>query len=70
MTEVLASIFAPNKLQIDAEGRTARVEMPGVGVSRAEPIVDPNGGEEFRVGFDLPNGFQLTEAGVAAAAQT
>jgi hypothetical protein len=62
MSEVLDPIFAPIDLEIDVEGRTARVEVPGVGVSRGEPIVDPNSGKEFRVGFQLPNGFQLTEA--------
>ena len=62
MSEVLDSIFAPIEIEIDVPGRTARVEIPGVGSSRARPIVDPNSGQEFRAGFRLPNGFQLTEA--------
>jgi len=64
MSEVLDPIFAPIYLEIDVESRTARVEIPGVGSSRGKPIVDPNSGDEFRVGFNLPNGFQLTQAEV------
>jgi len=66
MSEVLDPIFAPIELAIDVAGRSARVEVPGIGVSRAEPIVDPNSGEEFQVRFVLPNGFQLTEAEVGS----
>jgi hypothetical protein len=64
MSEVLDSIYAPIELEIDVEGRRARVEIPGIGVSNAAPIVDPNSGQEFRASFGLPNGFQLTEAEV------
>ncbi len=64
MSEVLDTLYAPIELEIDVEGRTARVEIPGIGRSEASPIIDPNSGEEFRVGFRLPNGFQLTEAEV------
>jgi hypothetical protein len=64
MSEVLDSIFAPIDLKIDVEARIAHVEIPGVGVSRAAPIVDPNSGKEFRASFGLPNGFQLTQAEV------
>jgi hypothetical protein len=35
-------------------------------MARAEPIIDPNSGEEFRAGFMLPNGFQLTQAEVGS----
>jgi hypothetical protein len=66
MSEVLEPIFAPIALEIDVEGRTASVEIPGVGVSRGEPIVDPNSGEKFRAGFSLPNGFQLSQAEVGS----
>jgi len=66
MSEVLESIFAPIALEIDVAGRTARVEIPGVGASSAQPIIDPNSGEEFRASFGLPNGFQLTEAEVGS----
>jgi len=64
MSEVLDSIYAPITYEIDVEARTARVEIPGIGASRAKPIIDPNSGAEFRARFGLPNGFQLTEAEV------
>jgi len=64
MSEVLDSIYAPITYEIDVAARTAHVEIPGIGASRAQPIVDPNSGEEFHARFGLPNGFQLTEAEV------
>jgi hypothetical protein len=64
MSEVLDSIFAPIDVEIDVKSRTARIEIPGVGASSAQPIIDPNSGEPFRASFGLPNGFQLTQAEV------
>jgi hypothetical protein len=64
MSEVLDPIFAPIDLEIDIEGRRARIEIPEIGESSAQPIIDPNSGEEFRASFGLPNGFQLTNAEV------
>jgi hypothetical protein len=62
MSEVLESIVAPIEMEIDVPGRTARIQIPGIGRSQAQPIIDPNSGQEFRASFGLPNGFQLTEA--------
>jgi hypothetical protein len=64
MSEVLDPIYAPIEMTIDIAERTAHVEIAGIGTSQAAPIVDPNSGQEFRAGFDLPNGFQLTHAEV------
>jgi hypothetical protein len=64
MSEELDPIYAPIDIEIDVEGRTARVEIKGIGTSHATPIVDPNSGELFRASFGLPNGFQLSEAEV------
>jgi hypothetical protein len=66
MSEVLDPIYAPIQMEIDVEARTAHVDIAGLGESRAQPIVDPNSGEEFRVGFHLPKGFQLSEAEVGS----
>jgi len=66
MSEVLDPIFAPIEFAVDVAGRTARVEIPGIGTASAKPIIDPNSGQEFRAGFRLPNGFQLTEAEVGS----
>ena len=40
MSEVLDSIFAPIDMEIDVTGRTARIEIPGVGASSAQPIIE------------------------------
>jgi hypothetical protein len=67
MSEVLDSIFAPIEIEIDIAARTARVDIPGIGKSSGQPIVDPNSGEEFHASFGLPNGFQMTNAEVGNA---
>jgi hypothetical protein len=64
MTEVLDTLYAPVEVSIDVGGRTASVEVAGIGGSTARPIIDPNSGVEFRAAFNLPNGFQLTDAEV------
>jgi len=66
MSEVLDPIYAPIDMTIDIEGRKAQLEIPGIGVSRAAPITDPNSGNEFRARFSLPNGFQMTDAEVGS----
>lgn len=64
MSEVLETLYAPIDLEIDVAARRARLSVPGLVETRATPIVDPNSGDEFRAGFSLPNGFQLTFAEV------
>ena len=64
MSEILETLYAPIDIEIDVDGRNARVSIPGLCDSRASAIVDPNSGEQFRAGFRLPNGFQLTFAEV------
>ncbi len=64
MSEVLDPLYAAVNVEIDVAARQASVDVGGLGKSRAEPIVDPNSGDEFHVSFQLPNGFQLTEAQV------
>jgi hypothetical protein len=64
MSEVLEPIYAPIRVEIDLAKRRASVDLPGLGESNAQAIVDPHSGQEFRASFRLPNGFQLTEAEV------
>jgi len=64
MSEVLETLYTPIEYEIDVESRRARVQIPGMIQSQTEPITDPNSGQEFRAGFALPNGFQLTFAEV------
>lgn len=66
MSEVLDPIFAPIAIAIDIDARNANIEIPGIGTSRAEPIIDPNSGAEFRASFALPKGFQLTKAEIGS----
>jgi len=70
MSEVLDTLYAPIEMEIDIGARKARVEIAGIGVSSAEPIVDPHSGQEFRAGFSLPNGFQLRQAEVGTGSTT
>ena len=65
MSEVLETLYAPIELDIDVAARRASVRVPDLIESEATPIVDPNSGEEFRAGFSLPNGFQMTSAEIA-----
>jgi len=65
MTEVLETLYAPIEISLDIDGRNATVRVPGLIDSKATPIIDPNSGAEFRAGFALPNGFQMTSAEIA-----
>jgi hypothetical protein len=65
MTEVLETLYAPIEISLDIDARNATIRVPGLIESKATPIIDPNSGAEFRAGFALPNGFQLTSAEVA-----
>lgn len=51
-------VFAPIDLEIDVDGRSARVNIPGVMEARGEPIKNPVTGEEHRARINLPNGFE------------
>ena len=62
MSEVLETLYAPIDLDIDVEGRTAHVSVPGVVESTGTPIIDPFSGEPSRARINLPNGFEYTVA--------
>ena len=51
-------VFAPISLEIDIEGRRARVDVPGLLEARGEPIKNPVTGEEHRARINLPDGFE------------
>jgi hypothetical protein len=55
-------IFAEIDLEVDVDGRTARLNVPGVIDARGEPIVNPATGQPHRARIDLPNGFEYTVA--------
>lgn len=58
-------VFTRIELALDVAGRTARLEVPGLIESHAEPIVNPVTGEAHRARINLPDGFEydVTEIG-------
>jgi hypothetical protein len=73
MFEILASVtatflepvYTPIHFESDQERRVARLDAPGLGSFRAEPIKNPVTGEEHRARIDLPNGFEYKLAEMA-----
>lgn len=57
-------VFAPVDLDIDIEGRSARLNVPGVIEARGEPIRNAVTGEESRSQIRLPAGFEYDVAEV------
>lgn len=51
-------VFAPVDLEIDIDGRRARLKVPEWIDARGEPIVNPITGEEHRARINLPEGFE------------
>jgi hypothetical protein len=61
--------FKPIELEVDIEGRTGRVRVPGLLEATGQPIKSPATGEEHRVRIDIPDGieFELAEIGMASS---
>jgi hypothetical protein len=55
----LPPIFAKIDLQVDVDGRSARLEVPGLISSAGEPIRNPVTGGEHRVRIDFPQSFEF-----------
>jgi hypothetical protein len=51
-------VFAPIQFDMDIDGRSARVNIPGVMEARGEPIRNPVTGEVHRARINLPDGFE------------
>jgi len=65
VTETLHDpIFAAIEFDIDIDGRTARLRVPGLVEARGEPIRNPVTGVASRARIDLPDGFEFTTAEV------
>lgn len=71
-TTVHEPLVRPIDVEVDIEGRRARVSIPGVLESTGRPIVSPATGEEHRVRIDLPHGieFEIAEIGSASTRAT
>ena len=66
------TLYKPIEFEVDVEGRTARVRIPGVLESTGRPIRSPVTGDAHRVRIDIPNGieFELAEIGSASTTAT
>jgi hypothetical protein len=62
---VLDPLYVPIRFEFDQERRMARLEAPGLGAFRTDPIRNPVTGEEHRARIDLPNGFEFKRAEMA-----
>ena len=66
MTQVHEPLFLPIEIEVDVDGRTARVSVPGQVEARAEPIRDPVTGAPHRARIVLPDGIEFATAEVAS----
>ena len=57
-------VFARIDLEVDVDGRTARIKVPGMIDARGEPIINPVSGNPHRARIDLPQGFEYAVAEV------
>lgn len=62
VTKLFEPIIAPIDFEVDVDGRTGRLVVPGVVEMKGEPIRNPVTGAEHRARIDLPNGFEYTLA--------
>ena len=69
---VYETLVRPIEFTADMETRTARVIIPGLVQSSAEPIKSPVDGAEHRVRIDIPDGieFEFAEMGSASTRAT
>lgn len=61
-TTVHDTLYRPIGLEVDVDGRVAKLSIPGVVEAVGEPIRNPVTGETHRARIDLPNGFEYTLA--------
>lgn len=57
-------VFARIEFEVDVDGRTASVTVPGLLEARGEPIVNPVTGKQHQARIDLPHGFEYALAEV------
>ena len=62
-SEFCKTLFLPIHLEADLEGRTARVEIPGVMRSSGRPMINEFNGQPFHIALARPSGsFEFTYA--------
>ena len=64
------TLYRPIDLEIDVDGRTGRISVPGVFETVGEPIRNPVTGAEHRARIDLPHGFEYALAEIGSASTT
>ena len=70
-TEQYQTLFLPIGLEVDLEGRTAKVDIPGVVTSRARPIINEFNGEPFHIAIARPRGsFEFTYGEIGRGSTT
>jgi len=57
-------VFTKIDFDVDVDGRTARLNVPGLIEGKGEPIKNPVTGEEHRARINLPEGFEYVQAEV------
>ncbi|MCP4329742.1 MAG: DUF1326 domain-containing protein [Alphaproteobacteria bacterium] len=65
-TTFLDPIVAPISFDLDIDGRTGKLSIPGVVEITAEPIRNPVSGAEHRARIELPHGFEYHVAEMAS----
>jgi hypothetical protein len=65
----LGTVSAPITFESQREARIGRINIPGIGETKIEPIKNPVTGETHRARIDLPDGFEykLAEVGNTVA---
>ena len=72
-SEFCETLFLPIDIEADLEGRTARVEIPGILKSKAGPKINEFTGEPFHIAIARPTGsfeFTYAELGLGTTAVT
>jgi hypothetical protein len=63
---VIEPLSKPIDFEVDVDGRTGRLSIPGVVETRGEPIKNPVTGAEHRVRIDMPDGFEYALAEIGS----
>ena len=70
-TEFCETLFLPIKLEVDLEGRTAKVDIPDVVKSAGRPITNKFNGEPFHITIARPAGsFEFTYGAIGRGTTT
>ncbi len=63
---ILDPLSKPIEFEVDVDGRTGRLSIPGVVETRGEPIRNPVTGDVHRVRIDMPDGFEYSLAEIGS----